>query len=209
MGLSMSRLVDRAIDAAGLSGVAAARRAGTITAADMARLRDADLLALGALADRVRRDEVGEEVRIYPSFQDDSQSSGQAHSATIVLPSADHELTGLELLREVAIARVTGPYAAAVRVDWTSCGLELAQVSLGFGANELAGQITSKRGLPLADGELIGVGKRSRWELAQTQKKRELAALVRRAGREPVFAERNEFAVTTNESTPRQEAEVG
>ena len=205
----MSRLVDRAIEAAGLSGVAAARRAGTIAPADTARLRDADLLALGALADRVRREEVGEEVRIYPSRENDWSSSAQAQGATIVLPSADHELTGLELLREVAIARVTGPHAAAVRVNWTSCGLELAQVSLGFGANELAGHIMSKRGLPLADDELMGVGKRSRWELAQTQKRRELAALVRRAGREPVFADRNEFVVTTDESTPRQEAEAG
>ena len=34
---------------------------------------------------------------------------------------------------------ITGPRGARVRVDWTRCGLELAQVALGFGADELVG----------------------------------------------------------------------
>ncbi|MGD0527054.1 MAG: hypothetical protein ABSE49_18055, partial [Polyangiaceae bacterium] len=60
----MSALVDRAIDAAGLSDVLAARRAGNVASLAAGRFHGADLLALGALADRVRAAEVGEEVRI-------------------------------------------------------------------------------------------------------------------------------------------------
>jgi len=176
----LSALVERAIAAAGLAGVLASRRAGTIDEAGVALLRGADLLALGALADRVRRDEVGDQVRIYapPPERD---------TGALLLPRDDERLTGLELLREIAVARVTGPPSARVRIDWTRCGLELAQVGLGFGANELAGHIASKRGLPFAEGERIGVGKRSRLQAADLVKKKELAGFVRRSGRIPVF----------------------
>ncbi|MGA7122958.1 MAG: hypothetical protein WBY94_22845 [Polyangiaceae bacterium] len=145
-----------------------------------ALLRGADLLALGALADRVRREEVGDQVRIY------APPPG-AETDVVVLPRDDSRLTGLELLREIAVARVAGPPSARVRIDWTRCGLELAQVGLGFGANELAGHIASKRGLPFAEGEQIGVGKRSRLQAADLVKKKELAGFVRRSGRIPVF----------------------
>ncbi len=74
-----------------------------------------------------------------------------------------------------------------VRVDWSRCGLELAQVALGFGADELVGRIVNKRGLPLGEGELLGVGKKSRHEAADLVKRKELAAVVRRAGRVPGF----------------------
>jgi 2-iminoacetate synthase ThiH len=204
----VSGLVDRAIDAAGLAGMAAARRAGSLTAADLVRLREADLLALGALADLVRRDEVGDWVRIFAFRSGESSPLDHARHGTIVLPSADRQLTGLELLREVAIARISGPRAAAVRVDWTRCGLELAQVTLGFGADELVGPITSKRGLPIAEGELAGVGKKSRWQHAHVQKVREIAALVRRAGRTPVFVESDGSVVFADEPAALQEAEA-
>jgi 2-iminoacetate synthase ThiH len=177
----MSLLVDRAVDAAGLSGVIAARSAGVIGNDAAVQLREADLLALGALADRVRCEEVGDEVRIY------SPPPEREQAPAIIFPTGDLELTGLELLREVAIARLTGPRGARVRVDWTRCGLELAQVALGFGANELAGHIASKRGLPIAEGELAGVGKRSRLLPAHVVKRKELSGFVRRAGRTPVF----------------------
>jgi hypothetical protein len=74
-----------------------------------------------------------------------------------------------------------------VRVDWTRCGLELAQVTLGFGANELVGHVANKRGLPLAEGELMGVGKKSTLLPAQLVKRNELAGFVARAGRTPRF----------------------
>jgi hypothetical protein len=191
----MTRLVDRAIDAAGLSSVVAARLAGTIDQADAERMRGVDLLALGALADRVRREEVGDQVRIY--------APAPEHDATgaVVLPLGDRELTGLELLREIAVARLTGPRGAPVRVDWTRCGLELAQVALGFGANELAGDLVTKRGSLIAEGELTGVGKKSRLQLAQVMKKRELAGFVRRAGRTPVFVRNDGSVEAIDEAT--------
>jgi 2-iminoacetate synthase ThiH len=186
----VTALVDRAIAAAGLGGVLEARRGGgELGDAHLATLRGADLLALGALADRVRADEVGDEVRIYTDAADETSGGAATSPPVIVLPAEGRELTGLELLREVAIARVAGPAGARVRVDWTRCGLELAQVALGFGANELAGRISNKRGLPLAEGELLGVGKRSRMEAADMVKRKELAGFVRRAGRTPLFAQ--------------------
>jgi hypothetical protein len=188
----VSALVDRAIDAAGLAGVLAARRAGRAGDIDVARLRDADLLALGALADRVRADEVGERVlidtRAEPSPTADAGDVGDGGAAMVVIPPEGRELTGLELLREVAVARITGPRGARIRVDWTRCGLELAQIALGFGASELAGRIADKRGLPLAEGAKLGVvGKKSRLEDADLVKRRELEGFVRRAGRTPHF----------------------
>jgi len=205
----MSKIVERAIDAAGLGAVLAARREGASMDAHIARLRAADLLALGALADRVRIEELGAEVRIYerpPSGDESAPPSGderappsgdpRAPGVLIVLPRDGEELTGLELLREVAVARITGPRGAHVRVDWTRCGLELAQVALGFGADELAGFIATKRGLPIADGELTGGGKKSKRELAQVVKRKELASYVERGGRVAVFV-RADGAVET------------
>jgi hypothetical protein len=193
----MSTLVDRAIEAAGLGDVPTARLAGALSEMLMSRLREADLLALGALADRVRAEESGAEVRIYTlatkhghHVAGSAEAWSKAGDAPLaVLPRDDRELTGLELLREVAVARITGPRAARVRVDWTRCGLELAQVALSFGANELVGRIATKQGLPIARGEVAGVGKKSSQVPAQLAKRRELAAYVTRAGRAPVFVD--------------------
>lgn len=180
----MSALVDRAIEGAGLSEVLEAHRAGAVDAGHRAKLAAADLLALGALADRVRAEDVGPGVRIFTSEGDRAPFAG---SDVVVLPPDGAELTGLELLREVAVARVAGPKGLRVCVDWTLTGLELAQVALGFGASELLGRIASKRGLPLAENEVLGVGKKSKRELASIVKRKELAAFVRRAGRVPSF----------------------
>jgi 2-iminoacetate synthase ThiH len=177
----MSALVDRAIRESSLDDVLGARRDGTLTGDHVDRLRASDLLVLGALADRVRAEEVGDEVRIY------TEEAPESGPDVAVLPRPGQELTGLELLREVAIARATGPRGVRVRVDWTRCGLELAQIAMGFGANELAGRIVSKRGLPLAEGEKLGVGKKSRLEAADVVKRKELEGFVRRAGRTPSF----------------------
>jgi hypothetical protein len=214
----VSALVDGAIDAAGLSSILEARHAGTLAHADLERLRAADLLALGALADRVRAEEVGDEVLIDTRGEGAARSKradrgldenetrqpeghtdgavregdgcadGYAPLPVTVLPPDGSDLTGLDLLREVAVARITGPRGSRIRIDWSRCGLELAQVALGFGASELAGPIADKRGLPLADGAKLGVvGKASRLESAQAVKRRELEGFVRRAGRTPRF----------------------
>jgi hypothetical protein len=216
----MSQLVDQAIDAAGLRPVLEARRAGAALGAHLPQLQAADLLALGALADRVRAEEVGAIVRIYTGAgaarvgdATGTPRTGELAGApldddarVVTLPGDDGEVTGLDLLRAVAVARVTGPRGARVRVDWTRCGLELAQVALGFGADELAGFIATKRGLPIADGELSGVGKKSKRELAQVVKRKELAACVERGGRVPVFVRADGAVEAIDGAGPLQEA---
>jgi hypothetical protein len=202
MGVGMSALVQQAIDAAGLADVAAARRTGALSVAQVERLRQADLLALGALADAVRAEEVGADVKIFA----DGATASQDERLVVLPPDASGALTGLELLREVAVARVAGPRGARVRVDWARCGLELAQVALGFGASELAGPIANKRGLPLADGEMLGVGKKSGWEPAEIVKRRELAACVERGGRVAVFVGRDGAPEPMDLAGPTQEA---
>jgi hypothetical protein len=178
----MSSLVDAALRDSQLDEVLAARKSGSLTPAQVERIRASDLLVLGALADRVRAEEVGDEVRIYT----DDEAGG---ADVVLLPRADRVTTGLDLLREIAVTRATGPHGVRVRVDWTRCGLELAQIALGFGANELSGRIVNKRGLPMAEGEKLGVGKKSRLEEADVVKRRELEGFVRRAGRTPSFVQ--------------------
>jgi 2-iminoacetate synthase ThiH len=190
-----------AIEAAGLSPLFAQRRRGAIAdGASLDLLRGADLLALGALADLIRSEEVGDEVRMYVP------PPAGAEDHVVILPLEGREVTGLELLREVAVARVTGPRSARVRIDWTRCGLELAQVALGFGANELAGHLSTKVGALIAEGDLTGVGKKSRLQLATVAKKRELGAFVRRAGRVPVFVLPDGTRETIAEAPQIQEA---
>ncbi len=175
----MSALVTSAIERGGLGELLAARRSGDFAAlAQAAPLLEAcDLLLLGALADLIRREEVGDEVKIYANAEVD-------HGDASIFGARER---GIVLLRRVAIARITGPARARVRVDWGSAGLEIAQVALGFGASELEGPIANKRGLPIAEDatkKLKGQGMVSVQALA----KKELAGLIRRAGREPVFA---------------------
>jgi 2-iminoacetate synthase ThiH len=178
----MSVLVDRAIESAGLSDLLEMPRDGRLSSDLASRLASADLLALGALADRIRQEEVGDEVRVFTG-----DVSSDPMTGLVLIAAGEGEATGLDLLRKVAVSRVTGPRGVNVRVDWIGCGLELAQVTLGFGANELCGRIVNKRGLPLAPGELSGVGKKSRRELADRAKRAELAGYIQRAGRVPVF----------------------
>jgi 2-iminoacetate synthase ThiH len=178
----VSSLVVDAIARAGLAEIAFARHSGDLdrVRAHAEKLDAADLLALGALADRVRVDEVGDVVRVYTNVKaEDGADVVDMHAAGIAP-------TGIEFLRAVAIARITGPRAARVRVDWSKSGLELAQVALGFGASELVGPIASKRGLVIADDaqkKVKGEGMVS----VQAMKQRELASLVRRSGRKPII----------------------
>ncbi len=178
----MSALVDKALAGSGLTAVGESRRAGDLAKvrASVDELRNADLLALGALADRVRDEEVGDVVRVYANAPVDV-----ADDVVHVEKQAD----GLSFLRAVAVARITGPRAARVRVDWTSCGLELAQVALGFGASELVGRIANKRGLVLADDAMATSAKKSQALPAQLVKKRELAGFIRRSGRRAEFVD--------------------
>jgi hypothetical protein len=182
----MSALVDRAILAAGLRPIAEARRGGNLArVSELAPALEAcDLLALGALADRVRKEEVGDEVKVF------TRGTPPSGPGVFVVHADDAEVSNGRgtVLRRVAMARITGPRAGRVVVDWASVGLELAQVALGFGASELAGPVVTRRGLPIADDrtqKVKGAGLVS----SQLLKKRELAVLVRMAGREVVFVD--------------------
>jgi len=152
-------LAGDAIDRAGLGDVRDARRRGDKTAleASIPRLESADLLALGALADAARTEDVGDDVRIH--------LHGSPSDLAVLRGR------GLELLRRVAIARITR--GARVAVDFNECGFELAQIALGFGASELVGLALSKRGLPLAN---------------ETSREKEIEGLVQRCKRKPVLA---------------------
>lgn len=165
----MSAVVDALLAAEGLDALDTARAKADLAAvrAGLDRLRRADLLAVGALADRVRAREVGDAVRLYVD---------RAAPVGAIVVGA-----GPDLLREVAIARVTSPRGARVRVDWNEVGLELAQIALGFGADELTGRLRpprTRKGLPLADGERL--------------RRDELARLVECAQRRAVFVEKDE-----------------
>lgn len=165
----MNVVVERALQREGLLEVLEARRAGASLASFERRLRDADLLALGALADAIRRDEVGPVVRLHLESTPEGAISAR----------------GIDLLREAAVARVLGARGARVCVDFGASGLEMAQVALGFGASELAGPIANRRGLPIAEDaqkKVKGKGMVALRALARE----ELFELVRRAGREAV-----------------------
>jgi len=169
-GRSQTTTTERALLREGLLEVLAARRAGADLRAFERRLRDADLLALGALADAIRREEAGPAVHVHL----DETPEGALASR------------GLELLRDVALARVLGPPGASVCVDFGASGLEIAQVALGFGASALCGPIANRRGLPIADDARKKVKGKGMVALRALQQE-EILTLVRRAGREPVL----------------------
>lgn len=176
----MSALVTSAIERGGLGELLAARRSGDFAAlAHAAPLLEAcDLLLLGALADLIRREEVGDEVKIYANAEVD-------HGDASIFGARER---GIVLLRRVAIARITGPARARVRVDWGSAGLEIAQVALGFGASELWGPVANKRGLEIAEDATKKVKGKGRVS-ARAMKREEILGLVRRCRREPVLEE--------------------
>ena len=138
---------ERAIGDGGLEAVLAARRAGRDLTAFQSLVLGADILALGALADGIRAEEVGEVVRITVR---DAEAVDARAADVVPMPDASPDARGLLYLRAVAAARILGPKAAPVVADWTVPGLELAQLALSVGAPALAGPIVWKRGLPIA-----------------------------------------------------------
>jgi hypothetical protein len=171
------RFVERAIERAGLGDVLRARRAGDIekVRASLDSWKHVDLLVLGAAADVVRSEEVGDGVVIH--------RPAEGHAVTWI----DAQASDLDVLRAVAVARLCGAPGARIGVDWTRHGLELAQVALGFGASDLRGAITKKSGLPIFDDEAKKVKGQGNVPLAEIRSA-EIVALVRHAGRVPTEA---------------------
>lgn len=178
-------MIDKVLGDAGLLEVLEARRRGQDIAAFEARLDATDLILLGALAERVRQEEVGD--RVYLSFAN-AQARADASDASVLVhpPALDSHQRGLATLRTVAMARLTGPKGSKIAVDWSETGIELAQVALSFGANALRGPVQTKRGLLIAD-DLTKKVKGEGMVAVAKLKERELAEMIRRAGREPVF----------------------
>jgi 2-iminoacetate synthase ThiH len=139
----------------------------------------ADLLVLGAVADALRTEGVGETVCIHER---------RNTIPDVLWVELAKGTTELDMLRAVAVARIGHATGARIGVDWSDCGLELAQVALGFGASELRGPLTTKSGLPIYEDEKRKVKGQGMVEL-RAIKKREIASLVTHAGRIPVFVE--------------------
>lgn len=173
----MSRFVEEAMERAGLGPIRAARQAGNFSAVRTlaSALGDVDLLALGAYADALRALETGEVVRVHPAAGDDVHWVRVSGSE-------------LDLLRAVAMARITVGFGARVGVDWGATGMEVAQVALGFGATDLTGPITRKSGTLIGEDELKKV-KGQGMVAATALKRREIAQLVRSAGRQCEFTD--------------------
>lgn len=187
----MTRFLEDSINRTGLGPVLAAKRVGDLDTvrAKLGELRDADLLALGAVADLVRAEEVGEVVRIHA----EGDHTPTATTIWVDVPAGTSEL---DVLRACAVTRIASAKGARIGIDWSRHGLELAQVALGFGVTDLRGSLMRKSGLPIFDDEMLKVKGEGMVDL-KTLKKRELAKLVMYAGRVASFVEDERAPSTT------------
>jgi len=173
------RFIEQAIDRAGLMPIFSLREEGNLDAVRALLKPDTDLLVLGAIADLVRARENGDVVRVHPAA-DAAEPS--------VMWIRRNDLSELDLLRAVAIARITTESGTKIGVDWSEHGLELSQVALGFGATDLTGPITKKAGTLISADDLKKV-KGEGMVASSALKRKEIAALIRNAGRECVMTD--------------------
>jgi hypothetical protein len=163
----MGRILDRALEQAGLSDLAERVLQGRgLADAELGRMRAADVLVLAGLADAVRERFHGMDVRVMGT------AAAQREPEMLRLAFGDEgeaARTGQELLCEVALARLATPGRRSVGVRVDEFGLQLAQVALTFGADVLLCELGGDRILPLLDGP--------------EARRAELAALIERAGR--------------------------
>jgi hypothetical protein len=136
-----------------------------------------DLLLLGALADRMRRAERGEVVRLYVDRPNDE------------VPVLSEVEDGHAFLRRVAVQRLT--VGGLIRIDAEAVGLQLAQVALTFGADEIV--------IPIEKLSLEVYGN----EEKRVLRERELVGLIRAAGRVARVVERG-VERDPDETTPAQ-----
>lgn len=165
----MGKVFSRALDQAGLSDLHSRVLSGDpLTQAELSRLDVADLLLVAGLADAMRARFHGDEVRFL-------RASGPSDREVIVFrgTASEHGATGADLLRELALLRLSTPASASIAVSLETLGLELAQTALLFGADTLIGDLSHARTLPLLDGAAA--------------RQRELAGLIARSGRRVTF----------------------
>jgi hypothetical protein len=163
----MGRILVEALQRAGLSDLAERALQGAgLGAADLERMRRADVLLLAGLADAVRGRFHGDEVRVLSS----EAARRDPELLRLALDAGDTDgKTGQELLVEVALARLATPGKTSVGIGVEQLGLQLGQVALSFGADVLFGDFTSPRTLPLLDGPAA--------------RRSEIGGLIERAGR--------------------------
>lgn len=161
----MGRVLSRALEAAGLADLQGQLASGNaLTAEQLARLDEVDLLLLAGMADAVRARFRGDEVQIV-NERELSRSDALLFDRTVTAGGA----TGAELLRELALLRLATPGSVSLAVSLETLGVELAQTALVFGADTLVGDLGSARTLPLLDGP--------------SARRRELEGLIARSGR--------------------------
>lgn len=156
----------------------------------LARALDAanlDLLLLGGLADRMRRAERGDVVRLH------------LHAPKDDVVALDHVEDGHVFLRRVAVARLTG--GGVIRVDADAVSLQLAQVALTFGADELVIRI-DKMSLAVFAENADAFGA-AREDQKRILRERELVGLIRAAGRVARVVDRG-VERAPDETTPAQ-----
>jgi len=170
-------LVRRALEAEQISELAERVLAGArLSEAELARLREADVLAVAALADLVRAAGHGDEVLLVDlGLSGEGAPPGVVHAQPVL--GASEGATGLDVLREVALVRLATPAGQAVAVSSDAVGEGLAQAALTFGASVIVGTFTRRGSLPLAGGSAA--------EVSANTKKSELAGRVARGGRRP------------------------
>ena len=146
----MGRLLERALERAGLSEIRARALAGRgLPDPDLARLRGEDALLVAGLADAVRAHFFGDDVRV---LSNDAARREPGLLRPSFVGSGAQGITGQELLIEIAFARLAAPADRSLCVSFDALGLQLAQVALAFGADALCGDLAGKRVLPLLDG---------------------------------------------------------
>jgi len=167
----MGKVFSRALERAGLTDLHSRALSGeSLTRAELLRLEAADLLLVAGLADAMRARFRGDEVRFV-------RASSARELDLIVFKgvASEHGATGAEVLRELALLRLSTKPSTGIAVSVEALGLELAQTALLFGADTLIGDLSNARTLPLLDGAAA--------------RQRELAGLVARSGRRVTFAE--------------------
>lgn len=146
-----------------------------------------DLLLLGGLADRMRRFERGDVVRLHLQAPKDE---------VVAFDSAED---GHAFLRRVANARLTT--GGVIRVDADAVSLQLAQLALTFGADELVVRI-DKLSLEVFAPNADASGA-AREDEKRILRERELVALIRAAGRVARVVDRG-VERDPDETTPAQ-----
>jgi len=132
-------------DLAALGGIAAARAAGVtllVGGGDLGAHRAAGIRSLWRLPFRNGETDAERTARLRALAAADLPMFG-------VLPTPDGEPYGLDTLRVVALCRLTLPAGWHVAADVATLGPRLAQMCLGFGADELRAPIVAERALRL------------------------------------------------------------